>query len=381
MNKKEISEIKKQFTPANCAITRICGCYVNAEKEKVTSFKEAFLSLPEEEMFKYFEILRKVLSGTPEKNLLTMEFPLETEAEGGTQHFLLSLRDSRLQEDALLEKYYDSVIESYTTGENYLILLIHAAYDIPGKASDELEQFDASDEVYQYILSCICPVSLTKPALSYDSQENCFRNRVRDWVVDMPQLGFLFPAFHDRSSDLHSLLYYSKSAEDLHFDFSDRLLGCQLPLPASGQKDAFVELVEEALGEDCAYELVQNLHEQLHELTEQKKETPDPVLLGQTEVKQLLELSGAGREQLDRFEHAYEETAGKDTRFLASNLTGTRKYEVKTPDVVIQVSPDRADLVEQRMIEGRPCLVIPITDEIHVNGIRVTALPGTAQRG
>ena len=95
-------------------------------------------------------------------------------------------------------------------------------------------------------------------------------------------------------------------------------------------------------------------------------------MLGQTDVKNLLELSGADKEQLDRFDAAFEEAAGKDARFLASNITGTRKYEVRTPDVVIQVSPDRADLVEQRLIEGRLCLVIPVTDQVHVNGIRVT---------
>ena len=50
MNKKEISEIKKQFTPNNCAITRICGCYVDGEKNKKTKLKEAFLSLSEEEI-------------------------------------------------------------------------------------------------------------------------------------------------------------------------------------------------------------------------------------------------------------------------------------------------------------------------------------------
>ena len=55
MNKKEVLEIRKQFTPDNCAITRICGCYVDHEKEKKAELKKAFLSLPEEEAFKYFD--------------------------------------------------------------------------------------------------------------------------------------------------------------------------------------------------------------------------------------------------------------------------------------------------------------------------------------
>ena len=371
MNKKEISEIKKQFTPANCAITRICGCYVNAEKEKVAQFQESFLPLPEEDIFKYFEIFRKTLSGTLGKNLLNMEFPLETEKEGGTQEFLLQLRDSQLQDEELLDRYYDKVIESFAYVENYLILLIHSAYDVPGKSSDNLEMFDASDEVYSYIISCICPVKLAKPALSYNAEEKCFQNRIRDWIVEMPMLGFLFPAFNDRSTDLHSLLYYSKNAEELHFDFTDNLLGCVLPLSAESQKEAFQTIIEETLGENCDYEVVRNIHENLHQIVEEHKDSPDPVILDQAEVKNLLSISGAEKEQLDTFDRHFEETAGSNTAFLASNIMNTRKYEVKTPDVTIQVSPDRPDLVETRLIDGRPCLVIPITDQVQVNGITV----------
>ena len=216
MNKKEIAEIKKQFTPDRCSITRICGCYVDGEKNKKAEFKEAFLSLPEEDMFKYFELLRKNLSGTLGKNLINLEFPLAAEEEGGPHEFLLKLRNSRLQDDALLDAFYDRIIENYDYVGNYLILLIHDAYDIPGKTSDNIEMEDASDEVFSHILCCICPVSLTKAGLSYFASEGCFRNRVRDWVVDMPSIGFLFPAFNDRSTDLHSLLYYTATVSYTH---------------------------------------------------------------------------------------------------------------------------------------------------------------------
>ena len=155
MNKKEISEIKKQFSPNNCAITRICGCYVDGEKNKKTELKEAFLSLSEEEMFKYFEIFKKTLSGTIGKNLINMEFPLEQEKEGGTQEFLMKLRGSKLQDNAILEEFYDKIIENYDYGENYYIILIHAVYDIPGRSSDNQEMFDASDEIYYHILCSI----------------------------------------------------------------------------------------------------------------------------------------------------------------------------------------------------------------------------------
>ncbi|MCI6093237.1 DUF4317 domain-containing protein [bacterium] len=369
MNKKEVTEIKKQFTPHNCAITRICGCYVDGEKEKKTELKEAFLSLPEEEMFKYFDIFRKSLSGTIGKNLLNMEFPLETESEGGTQEFLLKLRNSRLTDDDLLTEFYNRVIDSYDFPENYLILLIHAVYDIPGKASDGTEMFDASDEVFDYILCCFCPVKLSKPALSYHADENSFHERIRDWIVEMPDAGFLFPAFNDRSTDIHSLLYYSKNAENLSNGLTDVLLGCVPPLTAGSQKETFKALIEETLGDDCEYEVVKNIHENLNELIEQNAENPEPLELDKAEVKYLLAKSGVEEAKLETFDEHFDAAAGENTSLLAANVANTKKFEIKTPDITIQVNPECADLVETRIIDGRKCLVIAVDDRVEINGI------------
>ena len=371
MNKKEIAEIKKQFTPDRCSITRICGCYVDGEKNKKTELKEAFLSLPEEEMFKYFAIFRKALSGTVGKNLLTMEFPLASEEAGGTQDFLMQLRASSLKDENLLEEFYDKIIENYYSVENYLILLIHAVYDIPGKSSDGEEMFDASDEVYDHILCCICPVTLSKPGLSYDEESNAFHTRICDRVVNMPDIGFLFPAFHDRSTDVHSLLYYAAKPEELRMEFVEPVLGCNLPLSAGDQKETFQTIVEETLGDACDYEVVKNIHEKLNEMIEEKKDEPDPVVLDRAEVKRLLEYSGVEEEKLSSFEEKYEEAAGTDTCFVASNVANTRQFEIKTPDVVVKVSPDRMDLVETKVINGRKCLVISLDNSVEVNGITV----------
>lgn len=374
MNKKEISEIKKQFTPENCAITRLCGCYVDGEKNKKTEMKEAFLSLPEEEIFKYFEIFRKTLSGTVGKNLINMEFPLDTEMPGGTQEFLMKLKNSRLTDETLLEAFYDRMIETFGYGENYLILLVHGAYDIPGKASDNEEMFDASDEVYEYLLCAVCPVNLSKAGLSYDAETNRFGTRNRDWMVEMPLTGFLFPAFQDRSTDLHSMLYYSKNPEELKEDFVDRMFGCRVPLSAGGQKETFNAMIEDTLDEECTFEVVRNLHEKLHELVEERKDEPEPVTLDKAEVKHLLAASGVQQEKLQELEEHFEETAGEKSSFLAANVMNARKFEIKTPDVVIQVNPERSDLVETRKIDGRQCLVIAVDDRVEVNGISAKIL-------
>lgn len=372
MNKKEISEVKKLFTPAGCAITRICGCYVDCEKEKRTEIKEAFLSLPEEEAFKYFTIFRGAMSGSLGKNLINMEFPLHTEAEGGTQEFLLKLRDSQLKDEAIVEEFYDKVIANYDYAENYYIVLIHCAYDIPAKASDGMEMFDASDYVYEFIQCSICPVKLSKAGLCYNSLNNTIENRNRDWLVEAPDLGFLFPAFNDRNTDIHSLLFYSKNAEELKNQLIDEVLGCTIPMSAKNQKETFQAIVEETLGEHCDFETVKNIHESLNEMLEEKADDPEPLTLDKYQVKRLLENNGADPERLQELDTIYPtDEKSREASFLATNVASTRSFEIKTPDVSIKVAPDKTYLVQTKMVEGRSCIVIEVNEQVEINGISV----------
>ena len=374
MNKKEISEIKRRFTKTKCSITRICGCYVDAEKQKRMTLKEAFLGLPEEEMFKYIDIFRKTLSGSIGRTLMNMEFPVEQETrEDGTQVFLMKLLESRLEDEEILDRFYDKVIETYEYPENYFIILVHDAYDIPKITSDGIENFDASEYVYDYILCSICPVKLTKPGLCYNAETNHIQDRIRDWLVQPPELGFLFPAFNDRNMDIHSLLYYSKNSDELDLTIAENLLGCRLPLPAKSQKETFNAIVEESLGLECDYEVVKSIHENLNQMLEESKDDPEPLALDKTDMTKLLQKSGVEEEQLDVFETRYDETVGETETMMAANISSTRTFEVRTPDVKVQINPERTDLVETKVIDGIPYLMIEINDLVEVNGIQIVS--------
>ena len=375
MNKKEVLEIRKQYKPEECSITRICGCYVNGDKEIVAESRDAFLSLPDEEIFKYLTIFKQTLSGTIGKNLLNMEFPLAQERPGGTQDFFLQLRNSRLQDDMLLQEFYQKIIDHYDYGENYYIILIHVAYDIPGRASDGSEMFDASDEVYEYILCSICPVHLSKEGLCYNPETNHMENRIRDWLVEPPVKGFLFPAFNERSTDIHSLLYFSKQAEDLQPEFIEQALGCTFPMSAGNQKNTFQSVIMNTLGEECEYDVIRNIHENLNEIIEETKEAPEPPVLTKPELKRLLSSSGVTEERMETFDSNFDHIAGEKAEFLVPNIAETRKFCIETPDIVIKVNPERADLVETRIINGRQCLVIEMNDQVEVNGVLIRTLP------
>ncbi len=372
MNKKEILEIRKQFTPANCAITRIAGCYVDHEKEKRMISRNAFLSLPEEVAFKYFDIFKKTLSGSLGKNLLNMEFPTEQESPDGKQEFLMRLRKSRLTDIELLDEFYDKIIESYDYAENYYIVLIHAMYDIPGKSSDGTEMYDASDSVYEFLLCSICPVQLSKAGLTYNVEHDQIEDRIRDWIVDKPDKGFLFPAFNERTTDIHSVLYYTKKSADLQQELIDEVLGAEIPKSADEQKESFQCLVQDVMNGQLNYDNMRFLHDKLNELVEEHMDESEPFELDKSDVRKMLE-ECVGSELSDFDEH-YNKCIGKQGMLVATNIAEMKTFDIRTPNVNIKVDSDRADLVETKVIDGRPCVVIAVNGIIEVNGIDVVTV-------
>lgn len=374
MNKKETLEIRKLFTQESSCLSRICGCYVDFNKEKVCSFQDAFLSLPKDEALKYYDLFKSTLSGTIGKQLLNMEFPTNQEFQGGTQDFLLRLRNSELKDDALNQAFYDKVIQSFDYPENYYIILIYGAYDIPGRSTDGSEMYDASEEVYPFILCSICPVNRSKGGLSYLAEQNCIGERVRDWIVEPPMKGFLFPAFHDRSADIHNVLYYTKNPEDSHPELIEQVLGSVSPMSPVSQKETFQSILMNTLGEDADYEVVSNIHENLNEMIAETKNNPDPLTLSKHEMKNLLEISGVPSQELQDFEHTYEEIAGPKTALVASNLTNTKTLSIETPDIIIKVNSERTDLIQTQYINGRQCFVITVDDHVEINGMQVRTM-------
>lgn len=98
---------------------------------------------------------------------------------------------------------------------------------------------DASDYVYEFILCSICPVKLDKPGLCYNVSHNTIENRVQDWVVGAPENGFLFPAFTDRNTDIHNLLYFTKTQRWISRTFSTTSWAVRRRFPRNLRKKRF----------------------------------------------------------------------------------------------------------------------------------------------
>jgi hypothetical protein len=374
MNKKEIAEIRKELIPDGAAITRIRGCLIdnkdNGKKVK-TLQKHEFAALSEEDVFKYEDIFKATLSGTLGKNLLNLGFSHEEEKAGGKAEFLRNLCECELKDDGLMEEFFDRIKNNFAYEMSYYIVVMHCTYDIPGKSSDGSEMFDASDNVFNFIIASICPMELTESALSFDSKNDLITARIRDWFVDKPVNGFMFPAFNDRSADVHQLLYYSKNGESIQPSLIDALVGSDTPLTAKNQKEAFNTIIKETLGEDCNYDSVISINETLNEAIAANKDEEGPVLLNKSDVKQLLSKSGVAPENLEVFDSKCDEVIPGDMPMVATNVANTKKWNIETPSVVINVPPEKAGIIEKKKVDGRECLVIPIDGQIKINGVDV----------
>ena len=375
MEKNEINELRKLFTLEKCGISKVVGCYVNGDKVKLANIDELFGVLPEEEQHKYFEIFRKSLSGQTGKNLLNMEFN-ET-AKDEQRDFLIRLRDSELKDEKILDEFYDKVIESYNYVGNYIIILAYQSYDVPSITSDNMENEDASEEVYRFVLCSICPVELSKPGLEYFEVENTFHNSERSYMVGLPDMGFLFPAFTERCEDRDRLLLYTKDSKEFDIGFMNYVLNCRVPIPAPRQKDIFNEIIAETLEDECDYETVKNIHEELSSIIETRKEDPTvPETISKKEIKTIFENSGVNVERMENFDRRYdahfEEEKEEEKSFYVKNLyPAANKVEIKTANVSIKVDADKMDVIETKIIDGKKCLVIRVDEELIVNGIRV----------
>ena len=265
---------------------------------------------------------------------------------------------------------YEKVIESYDYNENYYIVLIHAVYDIPGKASDGTEMHDSSEEIYEHILCSICPVNLSKAGLSYDVAENNIKDRIRDWVVSRPETGFLFPVFNDRSTDIHGTLYFNKNIKNIHPDFIENVLGTPIPRIPGNEINVFSDFIMDNFEGNTTFNFTESLIESLQEVREQKKDSPEMITVSCDEMEQIFEYCGVPGEKLSDFKENWETYFSNEPAAL-DNIHNSKTAKIVTPDATICIQPDKIALIELKEINGVPSLVVPVNGELKINGIEV----------
>lgn len=374
MNDKEIGEIRRHLRRDRSNITKIYGCFVNDNREIITEFSQSTGMMPENEGDKYFALFKRVLSGSVGKNLIDLSFKTAQVAQGAPEHkLLMDLRECKLSDDELLHGFFQKIIDTVALEGNYLILMGCDSYDVPFKGKDDISDADKSEEVYTYLICAICPVKQTKANLHYVPEEKLFHDGAMNQPVSAPVLGFLFPAFDNRSTNIYNALYYTHDIKVSQDALIEALFNTPVPMPAAEQKKCFEALLTTALGEDCNLDVVQTVHDQLCERIELHKEAKvaEPLLIAKADVKETLASCGVSEEHLAKWSVDYDETFGFEADLHPKNIIDTKRFEIKTPDVSIKVDPTRSDLIETRTIGGVKYIMICADENVEVNGVSI----------
>lgn len=381
MNRKEIAEIRRRMSPDKNAVSCIRGCYVSEKGEIISTFSHSLMSLPMEDQEKYLALFKKSLAGVPGRNLIDIEFRPDQVMNDPAHQLLMGLRNTALTVDSGVEQLCAQIIESLDLQENCLILMLHDAYDVPFRHADEYKTDVISEEVFNYILVCVCPVKLTKPALSWFSDDGAFHAREQDWVVAPPEMGFMFPTFDDRAANIYSALYYTRDAEDMHDGFVNAVFHCDAPAPAVEQRERFQAVLEDALDEDLSFDVAQTVHEKLREMiqTHAQEKVPEPLEVSRREIGGMLQSCGVPEEKIEAFETRYDAEFGQGAPLRAANIAEPKKFELRTPDVVVKVNPERSDLIETRVIDGLKYILIRADEGVEVNGVNISIASAAAE--
>lgn len=370
---KEISEVRRHLRRDRSNITHIYGCYVNDNKEIISEFKQSVGMMPENESDKYFALLRRSLSGALGKNLIDITFKTSQVADSPEHKLLMALRESRLEDEEKRLEFYQKIIDTVVLEGNYLILLGCDSYDVPFKSKDDSFQKDSSEEVYRFLLCCICPVKQTKANLHYIPEEKVFHDGAMNQMVSAPALGFLFPAFDNRSTNIYNALYYTHDTKGAQDALIEAIFNTPVPQPAAEQKKSFEALLTTSLGDECSLDVVQTVHDQICQRIELHKESkvPEPLLISKEDVKEVLSSCGVSEEHVAKFSVDYDEVFGFEADLHPKNIIDNKHFELKTPDVVIKVDPARSDLIETRVIGGVKYIMICADEEVEVNGVNI----------
>lgn len=373
MNTKEIGEIRRHLRRDRSNMTHLYGCYVNDNKEIISTFRRSTGMLSENEGDKYFALMKRTLSGSIGKNLIDICFKTSQVADSEEHGLLMELRNSKLENEELRMKFLEKVIASVSLNSSYLILLGCDSYDVPFKSSDGSNQADNSDETYTFLVCAICPVKQTQPKLHYVPEEKLFQDGGIQNIVAAPELGFLFPAFDNRATNIYNALYYTHSPKESHESFVDAVFNTRIPKPAFEQKQSFAAILGNALDDECSLDVVQTVHDQMCQRIVMHKEAriPEALTVSKSDVKELLSSCGISEPHIAKFSVDYDEAFGHEADVHPKNIIDDKRFEIKTPDVSIKVSPDRADLIETRIIGGVKYILICAEEDVEVNGVSI----------
>ena len=264
------------------------------------------------------------------------------------------------------------IIDSLEIEGNYLILMMHDTYDVPRKNTTENHtDVILFDDEFNYAIVAVCPVKLTKTALGYFPSDEEFHTIESDLAVSSPDLGFMFPAFDDRTANIYGAQFYTRDASNIHADFIDGVFECEAPLSLLDQRQTFYDCLSDGLVEEMSYDVVQTIQDNLLGQINEHKKDAEPLEISRREIVSLLKSCEVAPEKIAAFESLYRERFGEGVGLSAASMIAQQQFEVETENAKVSVPPDRSDLITTRRIDGLRYILVQVEGDVSVNGIDV----------
>ena len=374
MNKKETSEIKKNFSDKSgfFIMEKILTAFVDAEKNVRYNNINSCLTMPVEEHDVYDETLKKVLNTNVGKSFIEYEFPNEAYDEGQPQNILYTLLKSELKDEAAAEDFVNHIANNIAYEGPFAIITAYCCYTIRKK--DKNDEFaDGEDEIYRYLLTAICPVNTSSDGFVFDSFNNEITKKLNTELIisKAPSDGFLYPVFSNRSTDVNHVMYYTKSATKPNISVVENVLGCTFVMSAENEKTSFQSILKSVAGDDLDYMLIKTVNEKIQEVVDSSKDDTDKAVIDNNVLKDILTDIGVPEERVQMVEPVYEKVCG-NAPLTASNLVES-KTVLSSPGITVNIKPSAAAKVRTSVVDGRRCLLIDIDDPtIEINGLPVT---------
>lgn len=373
MNKKEINEIKKNFSD-DCGfftVNHVVTAFVDAEKNIKCKTNQLYNTIPQDESELIMINLKKVLSGTIGKNLLEYTFPKDAYLEGGAQPFMYEVLKSKFLDDEITDKFLNAIVEKMEYVSTYTIFSAHCTYSVFNKNKAGDEDLEA-DTDYNFIITAICPVNLRIDGLIYNEESNSIaKKESSDRIVELPSDGFLFPLFNDRAADINGILYYTKNAKKPNTSIVEELLGCEFVMTCQNEKETFHSILNNVVGDELDYDLITTVNDKIQTIIDQNAHETEVTTIDNNRLSSILWESGVSQEKLENLPKIYEQEMG-DKSLTAVNIV-EKKTVLSVPSITVNIGKDAVDKVKTQIIDGRKCLIINLDDpEIAVNGLETT---------
>lgn len=371
MTEKELREIKRRFKSGRSNISKIVGCFVNTNKQIISRISQTVRDGDDIVSEKLLAAMKKALSGSLGTSLTEISFSTRQVTESKEHALLMRLRSSELSDTEALEELYAKIIESVSLEKNYVILLANDIYDVYERHSDG--ELGDSSERFSYVVCAVCPINNTPDALTFKESDSLFHPLGDSYVLSSCEVGFMFPAFDDRKTNIYGALYYTRGKEENYPALVESIFDCEAKMPPKQQMTTFNDCLAEALGEDLTPKVVNALQLEIGEMIENHKASheEEPLVITKATVESVLAAADVDAEKIERLANTLDENFGVSAALTPKNVINTTKYELKLPDVTVKVKPDRRDLVSFEVIDGVKYVMIRATEGVEINGINV----------